>query len=173
MVILGLIVWQLWPEAKPVQGDVISGNTDVVGTRVGTSTQGVYSVGAYATTSYITKISNLVDLATYTIKIQEASTTPGLFVSFWGSNDFDCNTATTSTILKSQVLMKDINWYDIGLHITELAGSQTIPAGTTTLNLIGSSAIGKDITLVNLNYGCLKIDLSASSTRTLIQLKTK
>lgn len=150
----------------------LGGPTDVRGTRSGTSTTGVYSAGAYATTSYITKV-NSADEAIYTINIQEASTTPGLFLSFWGSNDYDCDTATTSTIYNGIVKMVDINWYDVGTHLANYTGSLTIPAATTTLNLMQSGARKVDVTLKNLNFQCLKVDVSASSTKTHIQVKTR
>ncbi len=174
------LVW-FWPKEKVVEGMIwVSGTTDVIGSRVGTSTTpGDFYTFKAASTTAITKITGSADTAIYTLKAVEASTTIAVVsLQFFGSNDYDCDTSTTTPNANAfagqkTVFMKDINWYDIGTHVAELAGSKTLPASTSTIQWTPQNKMTSDITLTNLNYECLKVELNASSTRLLMQVKTK
>lgn len=155
--------------------------SDVVGTKVGTTTAGVYFAGPHsvASTSYIIR-SGSADKAIFTARAVNASTTLGASVQFsvYGSNDWSCTTATTTRNVNDttneQVLMTEVFWYDIGSHISELAGSQTSSTGTSTLLWTPTDGgYGTDFTLTNLNYQCIKLEVSASSTELLIQVRNK
>ena len=171
--LVGGLVWFSWPKAQKTEGAILAGPVDLIGSRVGTTTTGVYfSSFNVASTSAITRI-NGADEVMFTLLATKASTTPGgsVRLSFLGSNDYDCDTATTTTIY-NKVIMSDINWYDIG----GLAGSQTVPTGTSTLVWVPSAAgQAETITLENekLNFTCIKAVVSASSTELYMTSKTK
>ena len=152
--------------------------SDVIGTKVGTTTT---MVGFYtdmtASSSYINKIGGKTDMATYTFAAQASSTPSGqVAVSFWGSYDDGCETASSTTSFDDIVLTGDVNWfmlnsYQLGISTTHLA---TLPVSTTTLNWFpaGNVPLNKqNIVLKDLNYECLKMNLSASSTKLWTQLK--
>jgi len=166
-------------------GQVIfhQGASDVVGTKVGTTTTGVGFYGANTGTStYVSKIDGTINTAVYTILFKAASSTPAtgasnLHVSLLASNDDYCNTATTTTIY-DVVTMDQINWFDAAPFITGItdASSQLTPlAGTSTLvlNTTAMQGRGKQILLTNLNAQCLALQVNSSSTLLHIQLKTK
>ncbi len=172
--LIGGLVWFSWPKAQ-TQGAILAGPVDLIGSRVGTTTTGVYfSSFAVASTSAITRI-NGADEVMFTLLATKASTTPGgsVRLSFSGSNDYDCDTATTTTIY-NKVIMSNINWYDIGSRVVGLAGSQTVPTGTSTLVWVPSAAgQAETITLEKLNFTCVKAVVSASSTELYMTSKTK
>lgn len=162
-------------------GAVLKYSTDIIGTKTGTSTPtggGFY--GNYtASTTDIIKIANSIDLATFSLLVLDASSTPtsNIYMSFYGSNDFNCDTSTTTRntndTTNEQVLVSEIDWYDIGDHVAELAGTQSLAVGTSTLSVIGTAGHAKDIILRDLDYDCLKTEVNASSTQLYIQLHTK
>lgn len=183
-IILFLIggVLYFWPKDVVQSAITWSGPTNVIGTRVGTTTTGVWIANFTSTTSAVTKITSMADMAVFTLKITKASTTagsnPGVRLTFLGSYDSQCDTTATSTTdaayHRAKPLVEDINWFDIGSHAAELAGTQTIYAATSTFSLITpKTGHGQDITLVNLNYECIKTEVAASSTELMIQVKSK
>ncbi len=152
--------------------------TDVIGTKIGTTTTGVaFSVGATggqsATTSYVTLIGNR-DEVTYTGQILEASSTANMQIDFLGSSDDYCNTTNTDVDVDTPLVV-DINWFDIGGHLLNLDSTGTFDNGTSTLawDTSGLKGVGKAMTLTNLDYRCLRIDVSGSSTLFRAELRTK
>ena len=151
--------------------------SDVIGTKTGTTTAGVY-FASRATSTYRIK-SGSADQLMLTMLAIKASTTPGSWVnlSLLGSNDWDCMTATSTLnandTTNQQVLTSEVNWYDIGQHVVELAGTQTIPSATSTLTWTSTAGHSQDITLTNLNYQCVKVEISSSSTEVFMQARNK
>lgn len=153
--------------------------TDLVGTKTGTST--VY-VGFYgnltATSSYVKRISSNYDTLSISLSGNASSTpieAPGKFhFSIYGSNDDYCDTASSTTIYNT-VTTNQINWYDIGGHVANLAGSQSL-TGTSTIiwTMAGEqSRQGKELTFENINYDCIKLDANGSSTELFAQIRLK
>ncbi len=179
VLLVGLITWHLWPKGEEAMAGVQVGGTDIIGTRIATSTTGVQfwptNIGNKGTSTYYATSTGTIDTAIFTLKAVAASSTAvgsKMFFSFYGSNDYDCNTATTSTIY-NKVVRNDINWYDIGTHIKDLAGSQTLGTGTSTLVWSPTPGEGKDYTFLNLDYQCFKVEASGSSTQVYMAGKFK
>ena len=152
---------------------------DVVGSKSGTTTTGVnFSVtstgGQSATTSYIKKTGGIQDIAIYTIKVLEAtSSNANLNFSFLGSNDYECETASTTSSIDA-ITVPDINWFDVSDHLKDRVHSTAFSSATTTFSWINPvSESGKVIILEDLSYECLRLDMSGSSTVAWIQLKLK
>jgi hypothetical protein len=171
ILVIGGFVCYLYSRDK-VQAAVQITQTAIIGTRSGTTTTPVnfYGKSGYtATTSYYATSSG-AQIATFSFKVVEASSSAALSLSFFGSNDNECATLRT-TAATNTVVQKDINWYDIGSHIAELAGTQTLSSATSTIAGPVANGQGKDITFTNLNYQCLKVDASGSSTRVYLEGK--
>lgn len=186
--LLGLGFWFFSLE-KDQQGDSFSADTsegpeidyasDVVGTRVGTTTTGVVFPGAHTTASTSYKIrAGGASEAVFTMLATAASNTPasgyenGVYLSLLGSNDWDCATASTTGGSLNPVIDTDINWYDIGAHVRNFAGTQSF-TGTSTLMWNPQAGQGIGFSLEGLNYQCLNLQVSASSTALLIQTRFK
>jgi len=174
------VIWLYLPKTNKALGNVqIWGPTDIVGTKIGTTTTGVnFAVNAgvegySATSTYVATTTALTDVLIFTVKALAASSTAGVHFSILGSNDYKCDTATTTTIY-DVITMKQINWFDIGSHVAGLAGSQTISTGTSTIVWENPAvAQGKDIVLTNVNYNCVALQVSGSSTVLWIQRHSK
>lgn len=151
--------------------------SDLVGSKSATTTTPAYFQNNYATTTAIRKISG--DIAIYTIQAVTASSTgvaANVIMSFLGSNDDFCNTATSTVGSQSTadvVLTGDINWFDIGDHLKDKVHSTSLSSATSTLTWSDPiTATGKEIILTDLAYECLRLDVSASGTALWIQLRT-
>ncbi len=148
--------------------------SDVVGTHIGTSTTGVVFNNDAATSSYVSKIGGNINTAVYTIKMLAAGTTSTLGLSVQGSNDFFCDTtdvAVTGTINKT-----DINWYSAGDHLINKVGTTALVSASSTNPISWTNAVagaGQEILLTNLNYECLRLNVSGVSTTVYIGLRTK
>lgn len=158
--------------AESSAGPEIDYASDVIGTRVGTTTAGVYFLNTAASSTYRVGVGG-ADEATFTVLPTIASSTGAIaHFTFWGSNDFDCTTSSTTGGSLNPILTTDINWYDIGDHVDNLAGTQSLSA-TSTVAMTIYQGLGKDIVLSNLNYQCIKISAHASSTYLLMQARLK
>lgn len=158
----------------PSAGAEIDYASDVIGTRVGTTTTGVTFWENSATSTYRVRTSG-ASTAIFTVFATAASTTaegPLATFNFFGSNDWDCATASTTGGSLNPILTTDINWYDIGYNVAELAGSQTL-SGTSTIAWTPTGLQGKTITLPNLNYECIRVQTAASGTVMLMQVRLK
>jgi len=151
---------------------------DLIGTKTGTSTVGVgFSItstgGQSATSTYPKLIGADVDEVIYTLGIKNASSTANLHFSMLGSNDTRCETASTTSSL-NYITIGEINWFDIGQHERLTQITNPLSVGTSTLSwdnpAVGS---GKPIVLEDLNYDCVALQVSGSSTSLWVQISTK
>ncbi len=157
-------------------GGIPGAPIDVIGTKSGTSTTAVTFVNNSATSTYITRIGKNADQVTYTFnnKTYVAGGGVNAQVQIMGSNDFNCATASTTTGVLNPILVRDINWFDAGQHYRGLTSSLTQSNGTTTFAINPTGVMqGKEITLENLDYECLKMYISASGTSLWVQTITK
>ena len=150
---------------------------NVVGTRTGTTTTGVPFASNNATTSAVFRVGQDKNNLSITVFPDVASTTaqgPNIYFGLLGSNDPLCNTASTTGGLLNPVLMGDINWYDVGDHLLNLAGSLTAETGTSTyFGMIPNQQAGQEFNFQNMNSQCYKIEVSGSGTVALIQALAK
>jgi len=149
---------------------------DVVGTRIGTTTTAVSFSNNSATTTYPILLGREYDTAIFNIKAKTFETGGGnnAHFSILASNDFNCDTASTTTTMDNVVVKSDINWFDAGRHLMNLAGSKTLDSGTSTIVWIPLAAgDGTVLGLENLNYNCLALQTTASGTAMWIQLERK
>jgi len=147
---------------------------DIVGTQTGTSTVGVGFYGNHtASTTYPMRIGNISDTLFLTLQANAASTSAAaVSMVILGSNDSYCDTSTTTTVF-DVVTTGQVNWYDIGSNIKDLAGSTSL-SGTTTINWTGLAAGDrKSLTLTDLDVACIALEVNASSTVLSIQGITK
>ena len=157
-------------------GGAAYGSIDVVGTRVGTSTTPVAFTNNSATSTYISYLGNEVDNLTYTIRNTATAAGGGAnaYFTLLGSNDAYCNTATTSPDYGNPVLMKDINWFDLGDQLKGKVHSTSLGSGTSTIAwtspLVGT---GREIILEDLNTKCIALQVNASGTSLWIQQTAK
>lgn len=154
--------------------------TDVFGSKTVTTTAGqVFSVSALipgqsATSTAVKKIGNQASSAIYTIMPTVVSSTANLRWEIQGSQDFYCETTATSG--GNLPLVSEINWFSVGDH--SRGNSQTTSFGNTTSTEFYTwnnpmAGTGQTVILENLNYECLRLNMSGSSTEAWIQLSTR
>lgn len=149
-------------QKKAIAG--LSGSTvDIVGSRVGTTTTAAnfFGLGQSGTSSQAVYLKGFADLLVTTFKITGASSTPSgrLTYQFLGSNDSSCATASTTTSMADTVVKSDINWYALGTE------------GTITAT--GALATGTVVSLQNLVWECVRVEVNGSSTSALVQTRVK
>jgi len=144
----------------------------IVGTRTGTTTTPV-NFYTYATTTYPVSIGANTDTVSLLFNMATASSSgANAIFSLYGSNDWDCNTATTTTIYNLPI-KSEITWYDIGSHIINATGLTSLPTATTTFALASNVPARRQITLTNMNSKCLAVEINASSTTLYVEMMTK
>lgn len=151
---------------------------DLIGTRTGTSTSYAYytsaASGFVATSTYIKRINGGYDEATFDIQSGLASSTANVWFNFFGSNDEDCDTASTTGGKLNNATMTDMNWFDIGYNLKGKTNTASISTATTTFPwLLVTSNSGKAITFTDIQFECLRVDVSAASTTLFAQLRLK
>lgn len=154
--------------------------SDIVGSRSGTSTTYVAfrtgaSGGQSATSSYVAKISGEKDVAVYTFKVGNASSSANLVWDIQGTNDDYCETSTSTTVF-DQVTTGEINWYSAGDHIANKAHATTFDNASSTQSFRWNNpntVAGQEVILTNLDYQCLRLNISGSSTEAYVGLRTK
>jgi len=150
--------------------------SDLVGTHSGTSTVGVYFGDNRASTStYVKRISTTKDNATLLFNVTSASSTAVAYFEIFGSNDDYCETTTTTAT--NYPNMTDINWYSAGdtiINRTHLSYLSTDSA-TSLLKWTNPTSThpGPQVSMWNLNYECLRLDVAASSTILYVGIVTK
>jgi len=164
-------------------GGMGGASVDIIGTKTGTTTEpvgfGIAGTGGQsATTTYVKYIGKTIDEVIYALKIDKASSTSNLHFSVLGSNDTGCSvTATSSTDAAYDAdlpVTGDINWFDIGDHLLNKVHSTGFVYGTSTFVWTNPAAgSGKPFILSGLNYDCLALQVSGSSTTIWGQIKTK
>jgi hypothetical protein len=158
--------------------------SDVVGTTSGTSTTyvafSVVSGGNSATSSYVSKIGRDKEWATYMFWVYMASTSASnIRFDLQGSNDSFCDATATSTTDAACVgdcfLTTEVHWFDASDHYSGSDSTVNLAPITFVWNNPTTSTYtrGDEILLTNLNYECLRMNLSASSTELYVGLTTK
>lgn len=162
------------PGIQSSLGSVSNAKVNLIGTRVGTSTTGVDFGTATSTTFYPVWIGSNIDTAIINIRttaVRGGSNSVNFEVL--KSNDASCYTATTTTVLNA-IVTGDINWYDAGYNLKDLAGTVTIPVATTTFTWYPTAAKqGKNIVLKDLGVNCIGLNVTASGTTLYAELITK
>lgn len=185
--ILVIVVFCLvkFPKEKPLgleTHEFTKFETDVVGTRVVTTTIGVgFSItgtgGISATTSYITKIDGSKTNAIYTLMPTHASSSAKLQFDIWGSNDAYCDTTTSTAGNSTNIpLMSEIYWFSAGDHVenrTHLVDLLNNSSSAYFNWANPTSTMAAQILLTNLNYECLKFDVAGSSTVLYAGIRTR
>ena len=173
------------PELGLADSDFVDYASDVIGTKNGTTTTGVaFGItgggGNTATSSYVSKIGNR-DLAIYTIKVLKASSSANAVFDVQGSNDDYCSDAvatSTSDVLYTEdlPLLSEINWFSAGDHFKNKVHSTSFDNASSTSILLWTDPMqyaSNEIILTDLNYRCLRLNVSASSTVLWAQIRTK
>jgi len=179
-ILLGVIAYLAFFYEKPI--DAVGSSVkpfagDVIGVRSGTSTTYVLALSV-ATTSYVSKIGGLASKATYSFEVGVASGTPALgwayaYMNFLGSNDVACDTSTTTTIYDIPTKTQ-IHWYDIGQLLRPASTTFSLYGATTTYAWNGiATGTTKTLTLTDLNFECLKLDITIASATLYTQLRVK
>ena len=154
--------------------------SDVIGTKVATTTTGVdFSVtgtgGQSSTSTYVNKIGRGINTAIYTIQATKSSSTANALFSVEGSNDAFCDTATSTTIF-DVVTIDQINWFSAGDHLVNKVHATSFDNSSSTASILWDNPMpgaGNELILANLNYQCLRLSVSGSSTVLWAQLSTK
>ena len=161
-----------------VASDFAKLSSDVVGTRTVTSTVGVgfslTSGGQSATSSYISKIGGNINNAVYTIYATAASSTSNARFDIQGSNDNYCDTTATSG--GNLPLVSEISWFSAGDHLKGKVHSTGFSNASSTASFAWTNPMensGQELILTDLNYECLKLNVSGSSTVIYAGIRTK
>lgn len=176
----------LWHNYEPAEADIeVSGiptgdQVDLIGTRVGTTTTGVAfpNFSVVSTTTYPIAIESYVDTATFYFQATAASTTAQgagyMNFRFIASNDYACDTATTSAYVSNYPEIEDIDWYDIGMNLANTDGSTTLTSTTTPFAwTINHADINTTLTFTNLNARCLAVQAQGTSSAIYVGIITK
>ena len=164
-----------------VESDFAKLQSDVIGTQAVTTTVGVgFSItstgGQSATSSYVSRIGGKINTAVYTIRATAASSTSNATFDIQGSNDAFCD--TTATTGGNLPLASEINWASAGDHLRGKAHATSFSNASSTAGFYWENPAignvnGKEIILTDLNYECLKLNVSGSSTVLYVGLRTK
>jgi len=148
--------------------------TELIGTRTASSTSpvGFYAANA-ASTTYPFFVGDSSTVSVALNAINASSSAANVQLSIFGSNDYGCNTATTSTIYN--LLTKgEVKWFDAGQYLAGASAPTSLSAATTTLIWTNPVAgTGKVLNFDNLNVECLAIQVCASSTELFAEFRTK
>ena len=175
IIVLGIV---FFPTKRPTSLGVATNSAGeavvLIGTQTGTTTAGVYFSNTAATTTYPFVIGSKTKEVSLKLSPTQASTTgSNISLNILASNDYDCGTATTTTIFNVPTV-EQIHWYDAGYtYLREFAGSLTIPTASTTLSWSPTAGQGRVITLTDVNAKCLALAVHASSTTLYAEFVTK
>jgi len=185
IICVGVIVaGVLWYAHEPANGEVELGDytapvgmpVDMIGTQNASTTVGEYfDALTSASSTAIKKIGTYIDTVTFTIHAVSATSTADAYFAILGSNDQNCDTATTSTSYPNQSLKNEIRWFDIGQNLLNLTGTLTFAStGTTTLEWIDIVAgDGRQIVLTDVNTECIKFEMNAADLIAQVQMVTR
>lgn len=147
-----------------------NGTQDVVGTRLGsTSTVGVaVGIAPNVTTSYVSKIGNDKRIATYQIRVTSVTGTDNnLSFTVQGSNDYLCETRAGSASSTTDVVQANINWYDAMVNLKGRVYPTSLTNNSSTAIYDFNDVVGNNawtVILTDLNFTCLRLRVSGSST---------
>ena len=147
---------------------------NIIGTRTGTSTSPVNIYGDnVASTTYPAFIGREINTATIEIGVINASSTSNVHISLLGSNDDECDTATSTTIY-DQATVGQIKWYDLGEHLTNKVHSTSLAKATSTLIWDNPTAgTTREIVLENLHSQCVALEVNGSYIQLWSRITTK
>ncbi len=157
--------------------EAYNGTQDVVGThKDSTTTVGVASPTINVTNTYVSKVGTGLKDVVYQIRITAATTTVNN-TSFivQGSNDALCETVAGNASSTTDVVQKDINWYDAMTYLANRVHPTSFGVGSSTavLTLVNANANTTEvIALKDVPFTCLKFAFSASSTAVYAGLNT-
>lgn len=173
------------PAVSLIGAEFLNNATDVVGTKTASSTPvgvafGFDSADRYTTSTFVSKIGNATR-AVYTIQATDASSTSEVRVSLEGSQDFACDTTATSTtdvacVGDDCVLITEIDWFDAGNHLKDKVHNTSFVNSSSTADLVWTNPVtdvGNQIILENLDFECLRLGISASSSILWAQISLK
>lgn len=183
----------LWAGLKVFKGSPVFGladayfldnATDVFGTKTATTTAGqafrvTATGGQSATSSVVKKIAPEVNEAIFTVMATNASSTANLMWDFQGSNDYGCETtSSTAGATNNFPLTTEINWFSLGDHTPYKTQTSSFANASSTqtyvwTNPIANKTNGQVVILKDLNYKCIKMNMSGSSTEAWVQISTK
>ena len=151
--------------------------TDLIGTRVASTTTGVNWYGNFvASTTYpfsllgASQASIVFDI---TAASSSGSAVSAIHFSILGSNDPNCSTATTSTIY-NLMTKTQIRWFDASNYLYGSTAITSLSTATGTILWNGvRTGIAREISLVDLDIECLAIQMNASSTELHASYKLK
>ncbi len=150
---------------------------DLIGTRTGSSTS---AVGFYLPTAASSTYPFYVggkDSGILTFRIEGASTSANVAISVWGSNDFGCALATSTTIYDF-LTTTQVQWFDAIQHFATSTPLSNIGFGSnvaTTTFFWTDPAVGqyREILLDDLSMECLAVQIHGSSTEVFSQYRLK
>ncbi len=151
---------------------------DVIGTKTGTTTEGVLisgTIGTSATTTYVSRISQGANQAVYTINASDSSSSAHSYFEVMGSNDDYCDTTNTSLSVDLP-LVSDIRWFDAGNHLKGKVHETSFSNVSSTASFMWANptnGAANEIVLVDLDYECLRLGVSGSSTVLHAQISAK
>jgi len=155
------------PAEKAFSGSA-NGAYDIIGTKSGTTTTGLgfYELPATnGTTSIPLVVRPETDLVSFTIQVDNASTSAAFSWRILASNDTGCETSTTTTVFADTITMDQINWFDVNESAQSLYPSEGM--------LTATNATGTTVMLDDLNYACLLFEANGSSTSAWVQSRFK
>ena len=159
--------------------------SDLIGTRVGTTTTGVgFSItstgGQSATSTYISRIGYQKNDAIFQIVPTVASSSANLYFEILGSTNDYCSVTATSTTDSACsgdcVLTSEIDWFDMGNFLKDKVHDTSFGTASTTLFRGISNPtpdINQTLVLENLGVECLRMDISGSSTEAYVGVTAK
>ena len=156
-------------------GGLANAPFNFIGTRIGTSTSPVNIYGDnVASTTYPAFIGREINTATIEIGVINASSTSNVHLSLLGSNDDECDTATTTTSYTNQATIGQIKWYDLGEHLSNKVHSTSLAVGTSTLIWTNPTAgTTREIVLENLHSQCVALQVNGSYVQLWSRITTK
>lgn len=181
IIVVGVLWYKHEPVQEPLKGVVVAMGEpiDIIGTHISTTTTYEY-FNAYTqgSTTAIKRIDSYVDTVTFTLDAVASTTVNGtaglVYFSILGSNDRDCDTATTTTSLTNTVITTDIRWFDLGTNLLNLAGSATLPTATSTWVLSGyGTGARTQIVLTDVNTKCIAFQANSTTTDLQVQMVTR
>lgn len=150
--------------------------TDLIGTRVASTTTGVgfriTKTGGFSGTTTYPFSLNKASETTLVFDVVKASSTAAISLSILGSNDPGCGTATTTTIY-NLLTVGQIRWFDASPFIDNASVISSFSNATGTITWTNPQMIQRALHFTELNMECLAVEVNASSTEIYGQYKLK
>ena len=138
--------------------------TDLIGTRIASSTTGVSWYGAnVASTTYPFALLSASEATIFFDITAASSSASNVHLSIYGSVDPNCSTATTSTIY-NLMTKAQIRWFDALPFIDNATVISSFDNATSTIVWSNPTFIQKALHFSDLNFECLMVEANASST---------